>query len=230
MRMSTSETVRVARPETWPSAAAQRAGGVRGCGRAAGDDPVRLALVACLLCGLIGLAAAMLGYQRAAVTQLWSVLALTIPCVAVMLAGGIGVVTSLAVWMTLGIGCLSTTMAVRSVIAAQKCRPRRSHLLGLAGLTVALAALGAVTSRRVEYGCGHGRDGWVCGRRVFLIHERVGTTPDRSLAVTATIPRLKGSPCDGASVRRCRCSQSRQPCSVSPVSWEPSPPVDRTSC
>jgi hypothetical protein len=114
----------------------------------AGDDRVRVALVACLVSGGAGLAAAMLGHQRAAATQLWSVLALTMPCTAVLLAGGLGAATSLAVWMTFAIGFLSTTLAVRGVIAAQKRRPRRGHLLGLAGLTFALAVLSIVVSPR----------------------------------------------------------------------------------
>ncbi|TWU51837.1 YwiC-like family protein [Rubripirellula reticaptiva] len=111
------------------------------CGSTAmalGTNDVRLSLVACLLMAVVSFIIAIAGCHRTAVGQLWGVVGLSVPCVPILLAGPTSPALAIQLWAMWLIGFTSTTMAVRSVIAAQKRSPRVTHWIAILAL-VALA-------------------------------------------------------------------------------------------
>ncbi|MEZ6081577.1 MAG: hypothetical protein R3C56_39680 [Pirellulaceae bacterium] len=83
--------------------------------------------------------------------QLWGIVGLSVTCLPILLAGGLAVSVSLEIWTAWMIGFAATTLAVRSVIAAQKRKSRSIHWAGistslvLAALTVSPYSLAIVT-------------------------------------------------------------------------------------
>lgn len=109
-----------------------------------GDSQVRMALVACAVLAVLSFAVAIAGQHKTLPSQLLGVVGLSIPCLPMLLAGGIETSKALEVWGTWLIGFTSTTIAVRSVIASQK---RQSRLFHTAVLTlITLAVLSATLS------------------------------------------------------------------------------------
>ena len=104
-----------------------------------GNAPVRLSLVGCLVLASSSFAVAVAGRHRTLVGQLWGVLGLSAPCLPILLAAGVEEVRVLEFWVIWVLGFLSTTIAVRSVIAAQKRQPRWLHATILITITTAIA-------------------------------------------------------------------------------------------
>lgn len=97
-----------------------------------------------LLCGVLATASfalAIAGKHKTLGGQLFGVLGLSVPCVSIMLAGGLAVSTTGEAWATWLIGFAATTMAVRGVIAAQKRHSRSVHWTALAGLSLLVSGL-----------------------------------------------------------------------------------------
>ncbi|MBB3208211.1 hypothetical protein FHS27_004038 [Rhodopirellula rubra] len=110
-----------------------------------GSNAVRLALAACALMAVSSFALGLNGQHRTLAGQMWGVVGLSIPCVPILLAGGVVPVHAFAVWSTWLIGFGATTMAVRGVIAAQKRRSKILHwscLIAFSLLTGVLIAVG----------------------------------------------------------------------------------------
>ena len=103
-----------------------------------GDMKVRVALAACAAMAVVSFSVAIAGKHRTLAGQLLGVAGLSIPCLPMLLAGGMGISISLEVWGTWLIGFLSTTIAVRSVIASQKRQSRLFHISTLAFLTLSV--------------------------------------------------------------------------------------------
>lgn len=101
-----------------------------------GETPVRLALVTCVLLAVISFSIAVAGHHRTLPGQLLGVVGLSVPCLPMLLAGRVDLSISIEAWATWLVGFSSTTIAVRSVIAAQKRRPRQFHLIALTILTL----------------------------------------------------------------------------------------------
>ena len=103
-----------------------------------GSTHVRWSLIACLAIALSGFAVALAGRHRTLGGQLWGVVGLSIPSVPILIAGGISLSGAMMVWIAWLLGFASTTIAVRSVIAAQKRQPRWTHttILGLISLII----------------------------------------------------------------------------------------------
>jgi hypothetical protein len=87
---------------------------------------------------VVSFSVAIAGKHRTLAGQLLGVAGLSIPCLPMLLAGGMGISISLEVWGTWLIGFLSTTIAVRSVIASQKRQSRLFHISTLAFLTLSV--------------------------------------------------------------------------------------------
>lgn len=104
-----------------------------------GGPSVRWSLVVCLVIAVSGFAIAVAGKHRTLGGQLWGVVGLSIPSVPIMIAGGTSVAGAISVWAAWLLGFSSTTIAVRSVIAAQKRQSRRAHatILGLISAIIA---------------------------------------------------------------------------------------------
>lgn len=106
-----------------------------------GSPAVRWALLACALLATTGFALAIAGKHRTLGGQLWGIVGLSVTCLPILLAGGLAVSTSLEIWTAWIIGFTATTLAVRSVIAAQKRKPRSIHWVGIGALSLVVAAL-----------------------------------------------------------------------------------------
>ncbi|MCA9132070.1 MAG: YwiC-like family protein [Planctomycetales bacterium] len=105
---------------------------------AIGAVAIRWALVACLAMASTSFAVALAGWHRRLLGQLWGVVGLSFPCVPIILSGGLSTATALMIWAVWLLGFAATTLAVRSVIAAQKRRPRKQHTIVLAFLSILL--------------------------------------------------------------------------------------------
>jgi hypothetical protein len=117
---------------------------VAGCiALAAADSSQRWAIVTCLALAVSSFAVALVGQHRTIAGQLWGVIGLSFPCVPILMAGGANVPTSITVWAVWLLVFSATTLAVRSVIAAQKHQPRWPHALLLSMISLPVAA-GAV--------------------------------------------------------------------------------------
>jgi hypothetical protein len=104
----------------------------------------RVAVVACLLAAGIIFSIALLGKHRTLAGQLCGVAGLSAPCLPILLAGGVDVWPAVEFWLTWLIGFSCTTVAVRGVIAVQKCQPTDLMWIVLIALSllVAINALG----------------------------------------------------------------------------------------
>jgi hypothetical protein len=103
-----------------------------------GTSSVRGALVGCLFLALASLTLAVARQHRTLGGQLFGVASLSAPCVPILMAGGLSVPQTLLVWSVWLAGFVSTTLAVRGVIAAQKRHSRTLHWSGLGLATVAI--------------------------------------------------------------------------------------------
>lgn len=106
-----------------------------------GDASVRWSLLGCAVLAIASFGLAVAGKHRTLGGQLWGVIALSAPCVPILLAGSMSIGVTLESWGTWLIGFASTTMAVRGVIAAQKRQSRALHWSSLAMLTLAAVGL-----------------------------------------------------------------------------------------
>lgn len=106
-----------------------------------GSPAVRWALLACALLAATSFALAIAGKHRTLGGQLWGIVGLSVACLPILLAGGLAATTSLEIWTTWMIGFTATTLAVRSVIAAQKRNSRSIHWAGITALSLVVAAL-----------------------------------------------------------------------------------------
>ena len=104
-----------------------------------GTPVVRITLVGCLLLAIASLTLAVARQHRTLGGQLFGVAGLSVPCVPILIAGGLSAQQSVLVWAVWLLGFVSTTLAVRGVIAAQKRQPRTLHWTGLGLTTVAIA-------------------------------------------------------------------------------------------
>ncbi len=91
---------------------------------AGGDDATRAALIGCLLAAAVSFALAVAGKHKTLGGQLFGVIGLSAPSVAIVSSSGLSVSHALVIWSVWLVGFTSTTLAVRGVIAAQKRRPR----------------------------------------------------------------------------------------------------------
>lgn len=105
----------------------------------AGTASVRWSLVACIVLASTSFALAVAGRHRTLTGQLWGVAGLSLPCVPILIAGGLNTTDALAVWTIWLVGFSASTLAVRSVIAAQKRQSRTQHSLVLATLSLLVA-------------------------------------------------------------------------------------------
>ncbi len=101
-----------------------------------GSLPVRLSLLACLALAASGFAIALSGRHRTMGGQLWGAIGLSSPSVPILIAGGASVADAMTLWTAWLLGFWATTVAVRSVIAAQKRRPRLLHTSILTTVTL----------------------------------------------------------------------------------------------
>ncbi len=108
----------------------------------AGSPSTRWTLLACLALASTSFVVAVVGRHRTLGGQLWGVSGLSLPCVPILLAGGFTMEIAVATWAIWLIGFWATTLAVRSVIAAQKRQPRTIHISILALLTLLVVASG----------------------------------------------------------------------------------------
>ncbi len=118
-----------------------------GIAMAAGSMQVRYALLGCGLLATTSFVLAYRGAHRSFPGQLWGVIGLSAPCVPILLSGSDSSTQGWVVWFAWLIGFLSTTVAVRAVIAAQKQQSTNQHwmiLVTLTGLLTALALNGQV--------------------------------------------------------------------------------------
>ncbi len=106
-----------------------------------GSPAVRWALLVCALLAATSFAVAIAGKHRTLWGQLWGIVGLSGTCLPILLAGGLAVSTSLELWTAWMIGFAATTLAVRSVIAAQKRKSRSLHWAGIGVLSIVVAAL-----------------------------------------------------------------------------------------
>lgn len=110
-----------------------------------GSQAVRVSLLGCLILAGISFALAIGGRHRSLGGQLFGVLGLSIPCLPILLSGDLSVNRSLTIWAAWLVGFVSTTLAVRGVIAAQKQQSRTIHW-GVLSMTTAGVAI-AVMAR-----------------------------------------------------------------------------------
>jgi hypothetical protein len=110
---------------------------------ALGTQVVRLALTACLAMAVASFVLAATGKHRTLCGQMWGVVALSAACVPILLAGDVSVAASLTIWAAWLLGFSASTIAVRSVIAAQKRQPRTVHvsILAAISLLIGIAAM-----------------------------------------------------------------------------------------
>lgn len=96
----------------------------------------RLSLLVCLLLAVSSFAIAVSGKHRTLWGQLWGIVGLSAPSVPILLAGDVSLDQALKIWAVFLIGFAATTLAVRSVIAAQKRQPRVLHGVILSVLSI----------------------------------------------------------------------------------------------
>ncbi len=106
-----------------------------------GTSSVRLSLLACAALAASSFVVAIAGQHRSLLGQLWGVVGLSIPCLPILLAGGMADPVALQLWGIWLIGFTGTTMAVRSVIAYQKRQSRRIAVVVIAVLSAMVAAI-----------------------------------------------------------------------------------------
>ncbi len=109
-----------------------------------GSSVVRWALVGCAVGATASFIVALLGKHRTLMGQLLGVVGLSAPCVPVFLAGPVALETALESWATLLLGFVSTTIAVRGVIAAQKRQSRVLHFVILVFMSAIV--VGSITT------------------------------------------------------------------------------------
>ena len=111
-----------------------------------GSPTVRLSLAGCLGFAILCLTLAAARLHRTLGGQLMGVAGLSVPCVPILIAGGMSVPHAAVVWLVWLIGFMSITLAVRGVIAAQKRQPRTLHWwgLGLATMAIVGAAMSGI--------------------------------------------------------------------------------------
>lgn len=105
-----------------------------------GGHWVRWSLVGCLLLATTSFLLALGGKHRTMGGQLWGVIGLSVPCVPILLAGGLSTHQALSIWLAWLIGFTSTTAAVRGVIAAQKRKPRTIHWMLVTAMSASVCA------------------------------------------------------------------------------------------
>lgn len=105
------------------------------------NGPARIGLVACLLLAVVGFVIAVRGKHRTYAGQLLGVASLSAPSLAISLLAGAAWQTSVSTWCTWLLGFAATTSGVRSVIAAQKQKPRFVYLAAMVVLTTAAILL-----------------------------------------------------------------------------------------
>jgi len=76
--------------------------------------------------------------------QLFGVAALSASCMPILLAGGIPITQSFIIWSVWLLGFATTTMTVRSVLAAQKRKPRKQHWTLISLITLMVIACSAM--------------------------------------------------------------------------------------
>ncbi len=108
---------------------------------ASGSTAVRWSLLLCGMLAIVSFALAIAGKHKTLGGQLFGVVGLSVPCVPIMLAGGLGISATQETWATWLIGFASTTMAVRGVIAAQKRQSRSVHWTAITGLSLLAGGL-----------------------------------------------------------------------------------------
>ena len=108
---------------------------------AIGSPEVRVALLIGGLFAVVSFVLAFVGHHKTLGGQLWGVIGLTVPCVPILLAGGVSVSSTAEIWGAWLIGFTATTMAVRGVIAAQKRDSRTIHWAGIIALSLLALAL-----------------------------------------------------------------------------------------
>lgn len=106
-----------------------------------GIASVRWSLLGCGVLAVASFALAIAGKHRTLGGQLWGVVALSVPCVPILLAGNLSTSLTMEVWGTWLIGFACTTMTVRGVIAAQKRQSRKVQWAAMTGLSILVAAL-----------------------------------------------------------------------------------------
>lgn len=108
---------------------------------AVGSTNVRMSLLGCGVLAIASFSLAVAGKHKSLGGQLWGVISLSVPCVPILLAGGVGTALTVEAWGTWLIGFSATTMAVRAVIAAQKRQSRILHSAAIVTLSLLVAAL-----------------------------------------------------------------------------------------
>jgi hypothetical protein len=107
-----------------------------------GSPTIRISLAGCLVLAITCLMFAVARQHRTLGGQLLGVVGLSMPCIPILIAGGMSVQQTVVVWAVWLIGFVSTTLAVRGVIAAQKRQPRGMYWWGLGLTTAAIAGAG----------------------------------------------------------------------------------------
>ncbi|WP_413431992.1 YwiC-like family protein [Crateriforma spongiae] len=105
------------------------------------DLPTRIALLACLALSTLCFAIAIVRLHRTLGGQLLGVAGLSLPCMPILLDGGLDRSNSLLVWLVWLLGFASTTLAVRAVIAIQKRQTTVASWIGLEFTTAATIGL-----------------------------------------------------------------------------------------
>ena len=85
-----------------------------------GTNSVRITLVLCFVISTVAFAMSAAGWQRTLAAQLIGIVGLTLPSVAILLAGGMDVGIALRLGVAWVVGRIATTISVRSVVAIQK--------------------------------------------------------------------------------------------------------------
>jgi hypothetical protein len=106
-----------------------------------GDPAVRVALLGCLVLAATNFGVSIAGRHRTFAGQLWGTVGLSAPCVPILLAAGVPIPASLAVWSVWLLGFAASTGAVRSVIAAQKRQPRWLHFVLMSAVSAVVIGL-----------------------------------------------------------------------------------------
>ena len=106
-----------------------------------GSAAVQVSLAGCLLLAIVSFALSIARFHRTLGGQLLGVVSLSVPCLPILLAGEVSWQRTLLIWITWILGFLSTTLAVRGVIAAQKRQSRSVHWLGIGITTVSMIVL-----------------------------------------------------------------------------------------
>ncbi|QDT09634.1 YwiC-like family protein [Planctomycetes bacterium K23_9] len=106
-----------------------------------GTTSVHWSLIGCGVLAAASFALAIAGNHRTLGRQLWGVIALSAPCMPILLAGDLSTSSTMEAWCDWLIGFAATTMTVRGVIAAQKRQSRMIHWIAVAGLSILVGYL-----------------------------------------------------------------------------------------